>query len=188
MGLFFSPAASSALLLLLLCCSLTQTAALVSSRGPLLRGAAQARSYRLPAVLLQLPDGDQGDGEEEEFEYAEEDPDAPVGIPLRDVDWDTAWVHFRTMRAARRPMGFETIVGLTIAAAVFGTIVHHYILSTGGIVLVPEEGVLSIYNFHELQNFEPNRLMKLGLPMPAVPQQLTLFQKLQMLGFSTHGG
>jgi hypothetical protein len=30
--------------------------------------------------------------------------------------------------------------------------------------------------------------MKLGLPMPAVPQQLTLFQKLQMLGFSTHGG
>ena len=107
---------------------------------------------------------------------------------MRDVDWDTAWVHFRTMRAARRPMGFETFVGFAIAATVFGAIVHHYILNTGGIVLVPEEGVLSIYNFHELQNFEPNRLMKLGLPMPAVPQQLTLFQKLQMLGFSTHGG
>ena len=31
-------------------------------------------------MLLQLPDGDQGSEEEEEFEYAEEDPDAPFDI------------------------------------------------------------------------------------------------------------
>ena len=75
---------------------------------------------------------------------------------------------------------------LRVAFALHGSLAD--IVNTGGIVLVPEEGMLSVYNFHELQNLEPSRLMKLGLPMPAVPvvpPQLTLFQKLQMLGFDT---
>jgi hypothetical protein len=124
---FLSPAAGSTLLVLVLCCSLTHTAALAASHGPLLRGTSHAHMWRLPAVCLQLPDGDPGDEdfEEEEFEYAEDDPDSPAGIPLRDVDWDTAWVHFQTMRAARRPMAFENFVGLIIAAMVFAAIVHH---------------------------------------------------------------
>ena len=61
------------------------------------------------------------------------------------------------------------------------------IVSTGGIVLLPEHG-LSVYNFNELQKMDPQHLMKLGIPMPAVPPPLNVFQRLQMMSFAPHGG
>lgn len=160
--------------------------------------------------------------EEEVYEY-ESDPDAPVGIPLRDVDWDQAWVHFKIMRTYESH-AFAKNAGTIVAALAFLATVHfcecssatflssyhtHFrmdtssrhlcsdraltispvsliadLVKTGGIVVLPDSGGLSMYNFAELQKMDPQQLMKLGLPMPAVPPPVTVFQRLQMFSFS----
>ena len=60
--------------------------------------------------------------EEEVYEY-ESDPDAPVGIPLRDVDWDQAWVHFKIMRTYESH-AFAKNAGTIVAALAFLATVH----------------------------------------------------------------
>ena len=159
------------------------------------------------------------DDEDEEYEYYEEedvDPDS-VGIPLSEVDWDAAWLHFKSMRPTHQPArAFENLVGCAMAACFFAFILHtcmlptspslppclhrsprrsspssfsivrpHHladIARTGGLVVVPDEGVLQIYNFAELSKMEPSHLHRLGLPAPALPASapLSAFQRAML--------
>ena len=52
-----------------------------------------------------------------------------------------------------------------VMCCAFLLIVKAYVSQTGGFIVVPD----GVYSFHDLEALEPAKLLKLGLPLPALP-------------------
>ena len=70
--------------------------------------------------------------------------------------------------------------GVLVAATVFVALLKAYIVRAGGgIVIVPDEAGLGIYNFNELKALDPSKLFKLHLPssMPPMPPPMLRIER-----------
>ena len=143
---------------------------------PITRPAALRR-----AAVPQLRLEDSEDPEEEEHDPLEEDWDPDVSWQrLRLEGLASEWFAEMRLEALEGlPVvdkgGWRTRVeelsGILVAILAFGFLLKTYMLhSGGGIIIVPDDGPFGhIYNFEELKNLAPERLMKLGLPAAAPP-------------------
>mmetsp|Transcript_13530 Transcript_13530/g.22492 ORF Transcript_13530/g.22492 Transcript_13530/m.22492 type:complete len:205 (+) Transcript_13530:15-629(+) len=139
-----------------------------------------SRMSEFPLLLMS------GDASEDDADEASEDSGDSE-------DWDMAWQRYRLEgiesgwwqsfrlealeglpRTSYTPRLDEKF-GIPVAIAAFLLMLKAYLVHAGGIVIVPEDGgLMTIFNFHELQeigNKEPSKLLKLGLPMPVPAPQ-----------------
>ncbi|EOD34644.1 hypothetical protein EMIHUDRAFT_441210 [Emiliania huxleyi CCMP1516] len=114
------------------------------------------------------------------------------------IDADDSWRQFRSdaiaegwwqtlRREARRSVTapsvrqrLEEAGGVLVAATVFVALLKAYIVRAGGgIVIVPDEAGLGIYNFNELKALDPSKLFKLHLPssMPPMPPPMLRIER-----------
>ena len=82
----------------------------------------------------------------------------------------------------------DLMLGAVVGTGVFIAMLHAYLATTGGIVILPEGGVgVTALNFEELRRLsssDADVFLRLGIPMPAAsssPMEVGLLARLQLL-------